>query len=143
MLVANTRFGDLEISEEQIIYFPKGIIGFEGLERYVLLNATDKVSWLQSVDEPALAFPVVQAPLVYPGYSLYVEDDILSPLGEVDESLMGIYLVLVVPRDPSAATVNLKAPIVISFKSRRGMQLLVDRPEYSMRHRVVAAKKGA
>ena len=65
MLVANTRFGDLEISEEQIIYFPKGIIGFEGLERYVLLNATDKVSWLQSVDEPALAFPVVQAPLVY------------------------------------------------------------------------------
>ncbi len=108
-----------------------------------MLNATDKVSWLQSVDEPALAFPVVQAPLVYPGYSLYVEDDILSPLGEVDESLMGIYLVLVVPRDPSAATVNLKAPIVISFKSRRGMQLLVDRPEYSMRHRVVAAKKGA
>jgi len=143
MLLTNTRFGDLEISEDQIIHFAKGIIGFENLERFVLLNPTEKVSWLQSVDEPPLAFPVVQAPLVYPGYSLYVEDELLSPLGEIDESMMGIYLVLVVPRDPKAATVNLKAPIVISFKSRRGMQLLIDRPEYSVRYRVVPAEKGA
>lgn len=143
MFIANTRFGDLEVSEEQVICFPKGIIGFEKLGRYALLNPTDKVSWLQAVDEPALAFPLVQAPLVYPSYSLHVEDELLSPLGELDESLLGIYLVLVVPADPQAATVNLKAPVVISFKSRRGIQLLVDRPEYSIRHRVVPAKKGA
>jgi flagellar assembly factor FliW len=143
MLVRNTRFGDLDVSEEQVISFPRGMIGFEGVERYVLLNPTDKISWLQAVDEPSLAFPLVQAPLVYPGYSLYIEDEHLQPLGEVGESMMGIYLVLVVPGDPRNATVNLKAPVVISLKSRRGMQLLIDRPEYSVRHRIVSAKKGA
>lgn len=143
MLVKDTRFGDLTVAEDQIILFPRGMIGFEGVERYVLLNATDKISWLQAVDEPALAFPLVQAPLVYPGYSLCVEDDLLSPLGEIDESMMAIYLVLVVPRDPSAATANLKAPVVINFRSQRGMQLLIDKPEYSIRHRIVPAGKGA
>lgn len=143
MLVRSTRFGDLSITDDQVISFPNGMIGFEDIERYVLLNPTDKISWLQSVDEPSLAFPLVQAPLVYPGYSLYVEDDSLDPLGDVDESMMGIYLVLVVPGDPSGATVNLKAPVVISLKSRRGMQLLIDRPEYSIRHRIVPVRKGA
>jgi len=143
MLVRNTRFGDLDVSEEQIITFPKGMIGFEGVERYVLVNPTGKISWLQAVDEASLAFPLVQAPLVYPGYSLYVENELLEPLGEVDEAMMGIYLVLVVPSDPRNATVNLKAPVVISLKSRRGMQLLIDRPEYSVRHRIMPAEKGA
>jgi len=143
MLVRNTRFGDLDVSEEQIITFPKGMIGFERVERYVLVNPTDKISWLQAVDDASLAFPLVQAPLVYPGYSLYVENELLEPLGEVDEAMMGIYLVLVVPGDPRNATVNLKAPVVISLKSRRGMQLLIDRPEYSVRHRIMPAEKGA
>jgi len=143
MLVRNTRFGDLDVSEEQIITFPRGMIGFEGVERYVLVNPTGKISWLQAVDEASLAFPLVQAPLVYPGYSLYVENELLEPLGEVDEAMMGIYLVLVVPSDPRNATVNLKAPVVISLKSRRGMQLLIDRPEYSVRHRIMPAEKGA
>lgn len=143
MLVRNTRFGDLDVSEEQIIRFPRGMIGFEGVERYVLVNPTGKISWLQAVDEASLAFPLVQAPLVYPGYSLYVENELLEPLGEVDEAMMGIYLVLVVPSDPRNATVNLKAPVVISLKSRRGMQLLIDRPEYSVRHRIMPAEKGA
>jgi flagellar assembly factor FliW len=143
MVIRGTRFGDLDVADDQIIVFPKGMIGFEDTVRFVLLNPRDKVSWLQAVDQPALAFPLVQAPLVYPGYSVYADDEVLSPLGAMDESLMGIYLVLVVPGDPRSATVNLKAPVVISFKSNRGMQLLVDRPEYSVRHRIVPARKGA
>lgn len=59
MQVNTTRFGIIEVAEKELINFPWGVPGFEELKSYVLLEYKNgPFQWLQSVEEPAVAFVV-------------------------------------------------------------------------------------
>ena len=53
MIVNTTRFGPIEISKEDILNFSEGLLGFNDLEKFVLLDdPNDEIfAWLQSCDE--------------------------------------------------------------------------------------------
>ena len=72
MKVYTTRFGEIEIADETIIAFPNGILGFPEQTNYALINTDDNspLKWLQSLDDPALAFVVTNPNLFKPDYMI-------------------------------------------------------------------------
>ena len=68
MIVNTTRFGQVEIDDDRVLEFPKGLLGFARHQRYALIQPTGEsyFFWLQAIDAPELAFvvtdPSVQAP---------------------------------------------------------------------------------
>ena len=135
----NTRiFGEIEVDEGKIITFPSGIIGFPDLQKFLLIHDEEKsdsmISWLQSIDEPAFAMPVVDPLSVLDNYNPVVEDELLSDLDELDEDEMLVLVTITVPQDISKMTVNLAAPIVVNAKNMKAVQIIIDEPGYAVKY---------
>lgn len=139
----NSRiFGKIEIDDDKIITIPNGVLGFEKYTRYAIAFDSEQESkngimWLQCVDEPELAFPVMDPMFIVKDYKPVVEDEWLAPIGkfESDEELY-ILSVLTVPSDLTKMTINLKAPIIINTSTRLGCQIIVNNEEYPVRYNV-------
>ena len=139
MLVKTKHFGEIELDESKIITFDEGLIGFEDNKRYtILFNNESKrkgtISWLQSLDEPMLALPVVSPIVAMADYNPIVEDEVLAPLGELNGENLVILLTLTVPSDLTKMAVNLKAPIIINADTRKGCQAIAENSDYVVRY---------
>lgn len=135
----NTKiFGEVEIDEDKIICFEQGIVGFPELTQFALMHDAEKeqggVRWLQSMQEPAFAMPVLDPLIVMPDYNPEVEDELLKPLGEPDVDLMLVLVTLTVPSDIQKMSVNLRAPIIIHTESRRACQVIVEDDRYPVKY---------
>lgn len=141
MLVKTKYFGDIDLEEDKIITFEQGIMGFEDFKRYTILfdiegENNPSISWLQCLDEQSLALPVVNPFLIKNDYNPVVEDEILKPLGEINEQNLVIQLSLTVPSDITKLSVNLKAPFIINSDTRKGCQIIVENQEYEVKYNV-------
>ncbi len=141
----NTRmFGEIDIDEEKIINFDLGIIGFDFLKKFTLIHDEDEednsVIWLQSLDEPAFAMPVMNPLLAMDNYNPSVEDELFKNIGETDGDII-VFVTLTVPDKIENMTVNLRAPIIINPKTRKGCQIIVEETEYLVKYPVYEALK--
>ena len=141
MRVQTKFFGEVELDDNKVIEFPNGIIGFEDFKKFAIIydiedDRDTKISWLQSLEEPTLALPVVDPLAVTTEYAPMIEDELLKPLGNpADEDLLFL-LVMTVPSDMTKVTANMKAPVIISTEERKGVQLIVDNADYPVRFNV-------
>ena len=130
MRLRTKLFGDIQIDDAKIILFENGIIGFPDLKRFTLIydeeNADGAIKWLQCIDEPTFALPVLNPRFINSGYDPYINDELLKPLGELTEDNICILVTITVPQDIKKLSVNLKAPIVINIEEKKGTQLIVE-----------------
>lgn len=143
-MLINTRiFGTVDLEEEKILTFERGLFGFEEFKKYTILydieGADVKISWLQSLDEPTLALPVINPLLVKPDYNPVIEDELLDSLGELKEENIVVLLTVTVPSEVKNTTVNLKAPIIINSDTRKGCQVVAENPDYMVKYNVYSA----
>ncbi|MCR5608974.1 MAG: flagellar assembly protein FliW [Lachnospiraceae bacterium] len=141
MLIKTKCFGEIDIAEDMIIEFADGLMGFEDLKRYTILYNNEEgkkssISWLQSVDEPALALPIINPFLVKEDYNPVVEDELLKPLGDINEENLAVFLVLTVPSDLTKMTANLKAPLLVNADTKKGQQVIVENQDYVVKYNV-------
>lgn len=135
----NTRvFGEIDIEDEKIIHFPGGIVGFPELTDFALIHDSEKESscairWLQSMQEPAFAMPVMDPLAVKPDYNPEVEDELLKPLGKIDPEEILVLVTLTVPSDLTKMSVNLQAPLVVNAAEKKACQVIVDTELYPVR----------
>lgn len=135
----NTRvFGEIDIEEEKILHFPGGIIGFPDLTEFALIHDSEKqsvcaVRWLQSLQEPEFAMPVVDPLAVKPDYNPEVEDELLKPIGDLNPDSILVLVTMTVPKDITKMTVNLQAPIIINADEKKACQMIVDTDKYPVR----------
>ena len=151
MLVKTRCFGEIDLEEDKILTFDNGIMGFEDLKKFTILydneeEETPMISWLQSLDEEALAIPVINPLAVKPDYNPIVEDELLGSLGTITEENVVILLSVTVPKDVKKTTVNLKAPFIINSDTKKGCQLIVENSDYEIKYNIYEAiqnmKKG-
>lgn len=140
MLVNTRHFGEIDLDEDKIIYFENGILGFEDYKRYTLLYDDETgerpdISWLQSLDEAALAIPVISPFLVKEDFNPEVEDELLKPLGNLNENNIVVLVSITVPSDIEKITANLKAPFIINSDSKKGAQVIIENPDYEVKYR--------
>ncbi|MBO4311217.1 MAG: flagellar assembly protein FliW [Lachnospiraceae bacterium] len=130
-MIINTRlFNEVMVDDEKNINFPGGIIGFPDLQNFVLIHDEEKsdggIRWMQSVEEPNFAMPVIDPLIVVPDYNPQVEEDLLKRLGEFGESDLLVLVTITVPHDLTKMTINLKAPFVINTITRKACQIIVE-----------------
>lgn len=140
MLVKTKFFGEVNLPEEKILTFERGLIGLSDYKRFTILYDCEKevsnISWLQSVDEPTLALPVIKPWLVKEDYNPVVEDELLKHIGELTEENLVILLTATVPQDIKQMSVNLKAPIIINADTRKAAQIIVENQDYEVKYKV-------
>lgn len=144
MLIRTKCFGEIDLEDSKIIHFDNGIMGFEDCKDYTILYDIEEgdsgnISWLQSVDEPGLALPVINPLYVMKEYDPVVEDEIIKSLGELNDDNLVILVTLTVPSDITKMTANLKAPLVMNADTRKGCQIIVEEASYKVKYNVYDA----
>jgi flagellar assembly factor FliW len=129
--------GTIEVADEAVITIPKGMIGFPNYKRFVLLphREDSPFSWLQSVEEPSLAWVVMNPLLLVPNYRVRVSEPELDGIGPTaPESLKVLAVVNIPPGAPERATANLAGPIILNDSSRLAKQVVLKQAAYSPCH---------
>lgn len=138
MQIKTKVFGEIIIDDDKIIHFPKGIIGFPELTEFTLIHdeekGTDTIHWLQSLQEPAFAMPVMDPLIVCPDYNPEADDELLNVLGEIKPDELLVMVTVTVPSDLTKMTVNLKGPIVINVSEKKALQVIVEGDEYQVKY---------
>lgn len=140
LTVATIRFGALEVEEDLILALPEGLIGFEACRRFVVVRPQENspFRWLQSLDEPRVAVPIIEPGEFRSDYAPTISDADARSLQLTPETPTLVFVIVTVPpRDPRAMTANLLAPVVINGLTRRGRQVIVQDEGYTTRHRIV------
>jgi flagellar assembly factor FliW len=134
MDVRTTRFGVIQIAEDRVITFPKGLLGFPAARRYCLLEPGDEACffWLQSLDDPALAFVVTDPALFVPDYSVPIRPEQMSEMGL--SRLEDAQVFVIVNKVESQLTGNLQGPLVINTITREGEQMVLAEKRWTTRH---------
>ncbi|AHF07808.1 flagellar assembly protein FliW [Desulfitobacterium metallireducens] len=138
MKIESTRFGELEVAEEQIINFPHGIPGFpdEKTFAYILQDDESPFSFLQSTTEVNLTFLLVNPFAFFNDYEFVLEDDIADELGLSSENPPQVFLIASAKEKLADMTVNLMAPVIMNRVNQTGRQVILDKSEYSIRHKL-------
>lgn len=130
-------FGEVTIEEEKIITFPRGIVGFPDLTQFTLLHDEDDgiatIHWLQSLQEPGFAMPVMDPLFVKEDYNPEIEDELLKVLGEWEQNELLVLVTVSVPQELEKMTVNLKGPIIINGANRKACQVIVEGDMYKVK----------
>ena len=131
MTIKTRVFGEITIADEKILHFEKGIIGFPDMTEFTLIYDEDKgteagIRWLQSIQEPNFAMPVMDPLIIKEDYNPMVEDELLKPLEIENPNDLLVLVTVTVPKDITKMSVNLKGPIVINSESRKACQIIID-----------------
>ena len=125
-IVVQTRLGEKTITEDRVVSFPRGLIGFESLQRFTLLQIRDDSPFLilQSLDEPDFGILVTDPYMFLASYEVRVSDSEQKLLGIKDLESLAILVTVSIPSGrPEQTTLNLSGPIIINTLGREGMQI--------------------
>lgn len=129
MRIPSEKLGELEIDESSIINFVSPIIGFEQIKQYVIvkLSQNDKFSWLQSVDNESVTFPITVPQAFDIDYTFEIDDNNQKLLNLNDTNDLLTFNIVTIPINrPEDATINLLAPIVVNIKENKGAQIILS-----------------
>ncbi|MFP4178953.1 MAG: flagellar assembly protein FliW [Spirochaetaceae bacterium] len=140
MKVNTKPYGLIEVDDRQRITFPSGILGFENLKEYVLLDALQQpFYWLQSLDVQKIAFVLIEPTVFRPDYTPDVADTDLEAIGidpsEMDKLL--IFAIVTVPENYREMTANLQGPVIINRETHVGRQCVTLNQQWKTRHKIV------
>ncbi|MDR4505553.1 MAG: flagellar assembly protein FliW [Candidatus Scalindua sp.] len=139
MILKTRLFGKIKVLKEEIIDFTAPILGFDDCRQYILVERETSFPtfWLQSIDNPALAFPVVTPFSVDENYSFTLSsrdcEDIR--IKRADEAV--VLTLLVVPHDILSIRTNLRAPIIYNPQKKLAKQIILPEEKYSIHYYIM------
>lgn len=141
MEVTTRIFGTVEVAEDKLIHFVGGLVGFPELVDFALIHDSEDeraqgIQWMQSIQEPQFAVPVLDPLSVLENYNPEIEDELLKPLGELTGDNMLVLVTVTVPKDITKMSVNLRGPIIINTDTRKAAQVIAEGEEYMVKYPV-------
>jgi flagellar assembly factor FliW len=138
MQVHTKPYGVIDVDERQKIVFPFGILGFESLKNYVLIDAKQQpFYWLQSMEVPEIAFILINPFVFRPDYEIDVPNDELAEIGITDQENILVFAIVTIPENQQKMTANLQGPIIINKFDRIGRQAISPNPKWKVRHHIL------
>ncbi|UVI29894.1 flagellar assembly protein FliW [Paenibacillus spongiae] len=143
MKLLTNRFGEIELNEDHLYTFAKGIPGFETHHKFVLLapEQDEPFKFLQAVEDPELMFVIADPFLFYPDYEFDLPDSAIEELGIQSPDQVRVHAIISIHGDLESATVNLVAPVIMNRSSKLAKQVVLSKTAYSTRHPLFAASK--
>jgi flagellar assembly factor FliW len=126
--IDTTRFGTLEVDKCDVITVKDGILGFEHLKRFFIVDPGDQtlILWIQSIDDQSVAFPIIEPKFFQPNYSIKLLPAELASLELTDLTDTSVYSILTIPKIVSEMSANMKAPIIINNKTKIARQIVLQ-----------------
>lgn len=133
MEITTTRFGTLSVDDERVITFPRGLLGFPSHTRFALIQTGEEnyFFWLQSVDEPALAFVVTDPSIFFKDYEVPIKDETQVELNLDDVSFAQVFVIC--NKVDDWLTGNLLGPIVVNAQNRIAQQVVLTDKKWTTR----------
>ena len=141
MQITTTRFGEIVIDDNLIFVFVQPIIGYNKLSKYVLIEHKENSAfkWLQSIEDPALAFPVTSPAFFNIDYQFEIPTEMAEQIELTSaDSLISLNIVTIPAANPQKATINLLAPIIINAANKQGMQIILSNSNYPVKYSLFA-----
>ncbi len=140
MKVNTKPYGLIDVDQRQKIHFPAGILGFENLKNYVLLDALQQpFYWLQSMDVQEIAFVLIEPYIFRPDYSPDVSQSELEEIQLTPDSTdeMLVFTIVTIPDEQRDMTANLQGPILINRNLHIGRQCISENENWKTRHKIM------
>ncbi len=137
MKFESPRFGVVEVPDDDVVHFERGLPGFPECTKFVVMehDIDTPLKWLQCADRPEIAFLVIEPEQIMPSYEIDVPKSILSLIGwESNNGPGDVAVFVILNAQESELTANLRAPVVVNVKNRRAHQMILDDPELPVRH---------
>ncbi len=142
MLLQTKENGLIEISDEQLITIPNGLLGFESYSDYALIDSHYRpFVWLQSTNEQKLAFLMIDPFLVCPEYSPEIDDLELQKIDIKDPAQILVMTLVTIPKDGKTVTTNLLGPLIINKKNHKAMQVVLADDKWGTKYNIIEALK--
>ena len=135
MKLNTARFGEIEIEENRIFNFVMPIIGFDMLHKFIILdpNKDTLFKWLQSIEDPALAFPIISVSALNLDYTIDLPDNIVETLDIKNvESLLVMNMTSIPQENPKGTTINLLAPLIFNLDNQNAAQVVLSGSGYDI-----------
>ncbi len=117
MKINTTHFGEIEFTEDKILTFEKGLLGFEQLTKFLFIKPDDSLFyWLTSIEDTDIAFPMFGIRVIDEDYPQEINHE--------------AFAIVVLNPDPLKITANLKAPVYINQETKSGFQKIIDTDKY-------------
>ena len=140
MRVETTRFGVLDVDESSVIKMPKGPMGFESLTEFVVIEhrPDTEFRWMQSTEDPALAFVVVDPAKFFNEYEIEISDADVEKLHLTSETDATVLVIVTIADSGKDITANLAAPVIINSKELIAQQIVVQDSRFGVKHQLIA-----
>ncbi len=128
MTIQTSRFGEIEVSEDTFLTFPTGLVGFPTVQQFVVLDVAEDChyQWFQAINEPNLALIIIDVHFLDPEFPVEASDEAIAELEITPADPVLIMAVVTIPSgQPDRATANLRAPLVVNLRTRKGKQLIL------------------
>ncbi|UNK18070.1 flagellar assembly protein FliW [Paenibacillus sp. N3/727] len=133
MNVETAQFGQLEVPDEQVYHFSKGIPGFESHSTFAVIDVGEgPFSYLQSLQESHISLLMTDPFVFYPNYEFDLPESIVEEM-ELDSALL-IRCIVTINEDAAQSTINLLAPLVFNLENKSARQVILHNSEYQSRH---------
>lgn len=135
MKLNTARFGEIEIEENRIFNFVMPIIGFDMLHKFIILdpNKDTLFKWLQSIEDPALAFPIISVSALNLDYTIDLPDNIVETLDIKNVESLLVMNITSIPQDnPKGTTINLLAPLIFNLDNQNAAQIVLSGSGYDI-----------
>ena len=135
MKIKTTRFGELEVDKKDVITFKEGLLGFDNLTKFFVVDPGDQtlILWLQSAEDAGTAFPMIEPKIFQPDYSVKLLPAELISLELEGLNDASIYTILTIPQVVTEMSANLKAPIIINNKTKVARQIVLQDSKLEVR----------
>ncbi|WDH82240.1 flagellar assembly protein FliW [Paenibacillus urinalis] len=135
MIIETSSWGKMEVQEDHIVQFHRGIPGFEEETAFAILPYENSpFHMMQSVQEPGLSFLLADPFLFEPQYEFELPQHEAAEL-QIDEEV-NVLCIVTIGESLSDSSINLLAPIVINPINRQGKQIVLHDTAYVTRHKL-------
>lgn len=138
MKFVSPRFGPIEVAQDKILSFSRGLPGFPDCTEFILMDHDREtpLRWLQCVDRPEIAFVVVEPSQVLASYAIEVPPHVLASLGwsQTTHTAEDVVTLLVLNIEGRKLWANLRAPLIVNASTRRACQMILEDPSLPLRH---------
>ena len=142
--VNTSRFGEIEVNENNVVKFENGIPAFEGENEFVILpyDQESPYYFMQSLKSPELAFLLTNPFLFFPDYTFEIDDETIKELGIKNQENVEYFSMITIPNGSIRyMTANLLAPVVINGDNMRAKQVVLEKSNYTTKHRLFPEQK--
>jgi len=129
----------VQYSENSIIRFDEGLIGFSDCKSFVLLESEGIAPFrrLQSTERDDVGFLVLDTAYLTKEFPSLIPERDWESIGLTDPAAKLAFVICIIGPTPAQSTANLQAPLIINYANMAGRQMIIGDTEFSSRHPLV------